>query len=29
MSKWAAVGFTAISGGVYLWRNRSIYLRDL
>lgn len=29
MSKWAAVGFTAMSGAVYLWRNRSIYLRDL
>jgi CDP-diacylglycerol---glycerol-3-phosphate 3-phosphatidyltransferase len=29
MAQWAAVGFTAMSGGVYLWRNRSIYLRDL
>jgi CDP-diacylglycerol---glycerol-3-phosphate 3-phosphatidyltransferase len=29
VSKWAAVGFTAMSGGIYLWRNRSVYLRDL
>jgi CDP-diacylglycerol---glycerol-3-phosphate 3-phosphatidyltransferase len=28
-AKWVAVGFTAMSGGIYLWRNRSIYLRDL
>jgi CDP-diacylglycerol--glycerol-3-phosphate 3-phosphatidyltransferase len=28
-SKWAAVGFTALSGGIYLRRNRGVYLRDL
>src|SRR2546422_997730 len=26
LSKWLAVGFTAISGGLYLWRNRQVYL---
>jgi CDP-diacylglycerol--glycerol-3-phosphate 3-phosphatidyltransferase len=28
-SKWAAVGLTLLSGTVYLWRNREIYLRDM
>jgi CDP-diacylglycerol--glycerol-3-phosphate 3-phosphatidyltransferase len=28
-SKWASVALTLFSGGVYLWRNRSLYLEDL
>jgi CDP-diacylglycerol--glycerol-3-phosphate 3-phosphatidyltransferase len=28
-SKWAAVGLTVLSGSVYLWRNRELYLRDM
>lgn len=28
-SKWAAVILTLLSGSVYLWRNRTVYLRDL
>ena len=28
-SKWVAVGLTLLSGGVYLWRNRELYLKDL
>lgn len=26
---WVAVGLTCLSGGVYLWRNRTLYLQDL
>ncbi len=29
ISKWVAVGLTLISGGFYLWRNRTLYLQDL
>jgi CDP-diacylglycerol---glycerol-3-phosphate 3-phosphatidyltransferase len=29
LSKWLAVMFTAISGAMYLWRNRHLYLHDL
>ena len=29
LSKWVAVGLTFISGWLYLWRNRAIYLQDL
>ena len=29
MAKWAAVVLTFISGWLYLWRNRAIYLQDL
>src|SRR5262245_8648923 len=29
ISVWAAVFLTILSGAVYLWRNREIYLRDL
>ena len=29
LSKWTAVVLTAISGVLYLWRNRQIYLQDL
>ena len=29
ISKWVAVGLTLMSGGVYLWRNRALYLSDL
>jgi len=29
LSKWTAVVLTAISGALYLWRNRQIYLQDL
>lgn len=25
---WAAVGLTAVSGAVYLWRNRQLYMRE-
>ncbi|MBL9128823.1 MAG: hypothetical protein JNL97_14310 [Verrucomicrobiales bacterium] len=28
-SKWAAVGLTLLSGSIYLWRNRELYLRDM
>src|SRR6266446_6403258 len=28
-SKWLAVVLTFVSGGLYLWRNRAIYLQDL
>jgi CDP-diacylglycerol--glycerol-3-phosphate 3-phosphatidyltransferase len=29
LSKWLAVILTFISGGMYLWRNRTLYLQDL
>jgi hypothetical protein len=29
LSKWVAVALTFISGGLYLWRNRGLYLQDL
>jgi CDP-diacylglycerol--glycerol-3-phosphate 3-phosphatidyltransferase len=29
LAKWLAVLFTIMSGGIYLWRNREIYLRDM
>ena len=29
LSIWVAVALTFISGGMYLWRNRAIYLQDL
>jgi CDP-diacylglycerol--glycerol-3-phosphate 3-phosphatidyltransferase len=29
VSKWIAVFLTFLSGGLYLWRNRELYLRDL
>jgi CDP-diacylglycerol---glycerol-3-phosphate 3-phosphatidyltransferase len=29
LAKWTAVALTALSGVVYLWRNREIYLSDL
>jgi CDP-diacylglycerol--glycerol-3-phosphate 3-phosphatidyltransferase len=29
LSKWVAVALTFISGWLYLWRNRTIYLQDL
>ena len=29
LSKWVAVGLTFTSGGLYLWRNRALYLEDL
>jgi CDP-diacylglycerol---glycerol-3-phosphate 3-phosphatidyltransferase len=29
LAKWVAVSLTFISGGVYLWRNRALYLQDL
>jgi len=29
LSKWTAVILTIVSGGVYLWRNRQLYLHDL
>lgn len=29
VSKWLAVTFTAISGALYLWRNRQLYLQDV
>jgi phosphatidylglycerophosphate synthase len=28
-SKWVAVALTCVSGWVYLWKNRSLYLDDL
>lgn len=29
LTKWVAVLFTVYSGGLYLWTNRAVYLRDL
>jgi CDP-diacylglycerol--glycerol-3-phosphate 3-phosphatidyltransferase len=29
LSVWVAVALTAVSGGLYLWRNRALYLQDL
>jgi phosphatidylglycerophosphate synthase len=29
LAKWVAVALTFISGWLYLWRNRAIYLQDL
>jgi CDP-diacylglycerol--glycerol-3-phosphate 3-phosphatidyltransferase len=29
LSKWLAVGLTFISGWLYLWKNRALYLQDL
>lgn len=29
ISKWATVALTLLSGGVYLWRNRAVYLNDV
>ena len=29
LAKWVAVTLTFISGWMYLWRNRAIYLQDL
>ncbi len=29
VAKWVAVALTVFSGGMYLWRNRAIYLSDL
>ncbi len=29
LAKWVAVGLTLFSGGVYLWRNRGLYLNDV
>lgn len=29
LSMWLAVALTFISGGLYLWRNRALYLQDL
>jgi CDP-diacylglycerol--glycerol-3-phosphate 3-phosphatidyltransferase len=29
LSQWLAVTFTAISGALYLWRNRRLYLEDM
>lgn len=29
LSKWASVGLTLLSGGIYLWRNRALYLSDM
>jgi hypothetical protein len=26
---WLTVVLTAISGGIYLWRNRALYLEDM
>ena len=28
-AKWVAVGLTFVSGGIYLWKNRGLYLQDL
>ena len=28
-SKWVAVALTLLSGGLYLWRNRALYLHDI
>ena len=29
LSKWVAVGLTFVSGWIYLWKNRRLYLEDL
>ena len=29
LAKWVAVALTALSGCLYLWRNRATYLQDL
>jgi phosphatidylglycerophosphate synthase len=29
LAVWVAVGLTFLSGAVYLWRNRQLYLQDL
>lgn len=29
VSQWVAVTLTVVSGGIYLWRNRSLYLTDV
>ena len=29
VAKWVAVALTFTSGGIYLWRNRALYLQDL
>lgn len=29
VSKWATVVLTLLSGGIYLWRNRAVYLNDV
>jgi CDP-diacylglycerol--glycerol-3-phosphate 3-phosphatidyltransferase len=29
VAKWVAVALTLLSGGIYLWRNRALYLRDV
>src|ERR1051326_572893 len=29
LSKWVAVGLTLVSGVIYLWKNRTLYLEDL
>ena len=29
LAKWLAVALTFTSGGIYLWRNRALYLQDL
>jgi CDP-diacylglycerol--glycerol-3-phosphate 3-phosphatidyltransferase len=29
LSKWSSVGLTLLSGGIYLWRNRALYLSDI
>jgi CDP-diacylglycerol--glycerol-3-phosphate 3-phosphatidyltransferase len=29
LAKWLAVALTFISGGIYLWRNRALYLQDV
>jgi len=29
LSMWVAVGLTLLSGVLYLWRNRQLYLQDL
>jgi hypothetical protein len=28
VSKWIAVALTGLSGAIYLWRNRALYLND-
>lgn len=28
VATWASVGLTILSGAIYLWRNRDLYLRD-
>jgi phosphatidylglycerophosphate synthase len=29
LAKWVAVGLTMLSGWLYLWRNRQLYLQDM